>query len=119
MGTRRPRTPASRLKRGAPAEAPGRSRPARAPSGGTRPEDPARVLQRLHARRLRACASLDIPVPPEAREGTPATLVRRIAMLDRRIEVSLDLAGGRRFAPWDPEPDEEAPDDAPIPEWPS
>jgi hypothetical protein len=39
-------------------------------------------------------------VPSEAESGPPESLLQRIAHLDRRIEVSLDLAGGRHFPPW-------------------
>lgn len=108
MGTRRPRAAAPSGR------AAGRPRPAAKPPKGT--DGPARALERLYSRRLRACTSLGIPVPAEAREGPPESLLRRIALLDRRIEVSLDLAGGRRFAPWDPEPDEDSAEEDPIPE---
>ncbi len=108
MGTRRPRASA------APGRAANRPRPSARPKGKG-PESPARALERLYSRRLRACESLGIPVPAEAREGPPGSLLRRIALLDRRIEVSLDLAGGRRFAPWDPE-DEDAAEEGPTPE---
>ncbi len=107
MGTRRPRAAAG------PGRAASRPRPAARPKRAA-PETPARALERLYSRRLRACESLGIPVPAEAREGPPGSLLRRIALLDRRIEVSLDLAGGRRFAPWDPE-DEDAAADDPTP----
>jgi hypothetical protein len=45
-------------------------------------------------------------VPRGAASGPPETLLRRIAQLDRRIEVSLDLAGGMRFPAWEEEDDE-------------
>ena len=109
MGRRAPRSPATRNA------SPRAPRPRKAASPvPAKPEGPARALERLYARRLRACTSLGIPVPPEAREGPSSTLLRRIAMLDRRIEVSLDLAGGRRFDPWDGDADEEDPEDDPI-----
>jgi hypothetical protein len=63
-------------------------------------------LERIHARRLRACRTLGLSVPKDAVQGPPETLLRRIALLDRRIEVSLDLAGGVRFPAWT---DEEEP----------
>lgn len=107
MGTRRPKAAAT------PGRAVNRPRPAPRPKNRG-PDSPGRALERLYARRLRACESLGIPVPAEAREGPPGSLLRRIALLDRRIEVSLDLAGGRRFAPWDPE-DEESAEEDPIP----
>jgi hypothetical protein len=54
-------------------------------------------------------------VPSEAEFGPPETLLQRVAHLDRRIEVSLDLAGGRHFPPWEdaeePPEDVDAPDD--------
>ena len=62
-------------------------------------------LERIHARRLRACASLGLSIPNETAEGPRETLLRRIAVLDRRIEVSLDLAGGVHFPPWTEEED--------------
>lgn len=75
-----------------------------APRAGRTPKIPvwsaALELERIHARRLRACRSLGLSVPRDAADGPPETLLRRIAMLDRRIEVSLDLAGGARFPAW-------------------
>lgn len=117
----RVRARASGAKRGGPP----RRGPARNTSAGGTAREPAGVsgagcvgegvaeLQRLFTRRLRACRSLGIPVPADARSGPAETLLHRVALLDRRIEVSLDLAGGRHFAPWE-EPDEERPD----PDWP-
>jgi hypothetical protein len=118
MGPDRPR----RARRSRPASTrPPTSRPAAKLPRGTPPRrephsieaDASRELQRLHARRLRACRTLGIPIPEEARAGPPATLLRRIALLDRRIEVSLDLAGGRQFPPWEEEDaGDEPPDEA-------
>lgn len=127
MGPHRPRetsaakairagTRASGARRGGPpkrgparrAETPSRSALGR--SGWER--SGLQELERLHARRLRACRSLGIPVPSEAASGPPENLLQRIAQLDRRIEVSLDLAGGRYFPPWN-DPDEEDPDTGP------
>lgn len=116
-----------RAARAAGRREPDRARPAPRPTarsagesaagmtnGGTRPRGDAvaaRELTRLHSRRLRACRSLGIPVPPEAHAGPPGTLLRRIALLDRRIEVALDLAGGRYFPPWDESDDATTADD--------
>lgn len=100
MGSRRPRASGAtegpkRTDRGA-GRVPARreAAPRRAAAA------PAGELVRLHARRLRACRSLGLAVPRGAASGTPETLLRRIAQLDRRIEVSLDLAGGMRFPAW-------------------
>lgn len=110
-----------------PSNAPGSSpRPARPPGPKARrarrarhPAAPAKTparlaaleLQRIHARRLRACRSLGLSVPRDAAEGPPETLLRRIALLDRRIEVSLDLAGGVRFPAWTNDEEEEPGDE--------
>ena len=111
MGPRRPRGAGTKAIR-AGTRASGASRggpPKRGPARGTAGGSGLQELERLHARRLRACRSLGIPVPSEAASGPPESLLQRIAHLDRRIEVSLDLAGGRHFPPWD-DPDEEDPD---------
>jgi len=103
--TLRVRARVSGAKRGGP--------PKRGPARSklsTRGEAPSE-LQRMFARRLRACRSLGIPVPKDAASGPPETLLQRVALLDRRIEVSLDLAGGRQFPPWEDPDDEELPPD--------
>ena len=124
MGPRRPRGTSGAKAIRAGTRASGASRggpPKRGPAPRTAPASRSgrEELQRLHARRLRACRSLGIPVPSEAESGPPESLLQRIAHIDRRIEVSLDLAGGRHFPPWNDadeeplsDPDPEDPDPA-------
>jgi hypothetical protein len=105
MGPRRPRgtSGAKAIRAGTRASGANRGGPPKrgpAPRAAAASRSGLEELQRLHARRLRACRSLGIPVPSEAESGPPESLLQRIAHLDRRIEVSLDLAGGRHFPPW-------------------
>jgi hypothetical protein len=70
-------------------------------------------LRRLLDRRRRAIRSLGLTPPRDLAQGTPETLARRIARLDRWLGRELDLAGGKRFSAPEDEDGEEGLDPAP------
>lgn len=79
------------------------------------PPDPRSptTLRRLLDRRRRAIRSLGLIPPRDLARGSPETLARRIARLDRWLGRELDLAGGKRFSPPEDDDSEDGPDPAP------
>jgi hypothetical protein len=65
------------------------------------------TLRRILQHRTRAARDLGLSVPRRLARGPAQTLPQRIAVLDRWIAADLELAGGKRLPPWEPEDDED------------
>ncbi|MGQ0723237.1 MAG: hypothetical protein ACT4PE_16945 [Candidatus Eiseniibacteriota bacterium] len=72
------------------------------------------TLRRILLHRTRAARDLGLSVPRRLAGGPTQTLPQRIAVLDRWIAADLELAGGKRLPPWEPEDDDELDDDEPT-----
>ena len=68
-------------------------------------------LKHIFLHRTRAARELGLRVPRRLARGPAQSLPERIAVLDRWIAADLELAGGKRLPPWEPEDDDEDPDD--------
>jgi hypothetical protein len=68
------------------------------------------ALKRILQHRARAARELGLRIPRRLARGPAQTLPERIAVLDRWIAADLELAGGKRMPPWEPEDDDETDD---------